>query len=364
MLVAETRIQSSDPAEQDGRRSQDGNPEEQLFNGLLSNVARSTLLRAGFSAFTPSKETNVRQFLNHFTELWSRVGDGSVPNVDQVLREMDRRETLLYRLWMMALRDDAAGDDLPLVAQAPVRATANPLVFKSSLLKRPLVVMAEGFWQFIFGSALGLLVWADTDHEGQGLALATASAREWLFNQPALGPEGMAAAEASTLDLDTTTLAVGLADSAFTWAFLHEMGHVMLGHLPTAQLVRKMSPDGTGTAGVSAYQPAQELEADRFGYQRLLGLMPLSDQIRRDLNFGPQIDHAPLIAFELLDWAIRLGGRFDLLDSATHPPPLERAANLRIHHASQLSEEGRSFYAYWHERFHAFRTETLKGPTL
>ena len=79
------------------------------------------------------------------------------------------------------------------------------------------------------------------------------------------------------------------------------------------------APDGDGTATALTYDQQNELAADEFGFERYLGLMPHSDEIRKTLRFGPQIDHAPMVVFELMDLAYHLEGATALLSSPTHP---------------------------------------------
>ena len=84
------------------------------------------------------------------------------------------------------------------------------------------------------------------------------------------------------------------------------------------------------------------LAADAFGFQRYLGLIPYSDEIRKNLRFGPQMDHAPIVMFELMDIAYRLERATALLSSSTHPAPLMRANRLMELGSDSLSEEGRT----------------------
>lgn len=339
-------------------------PTPALFNGLISNVARQTLLRGGFASFAPVPTEDVDRFLERFNTYWSRVGDGFTPDPEEVKRQMDAREGLLYNVWTLALRHDVPAEAVPLVAQAPVAATANPLILKSRRLGQPLVIMSEGFLQFILGGVFGVLLWAEGDAkiEQLGKRLLSKAVEAWLTNDPSLGPAGHDVIEATIVDLDITNFALGVADAAFTWAFLHEMGHLFLGHLPTGERVRHMSADGMDTACTTTYKQHDEVAADIFGYERFLGLMPLSPQIRRTLRFGEQIDHAPIVAFELMDVAYRLGGRVHLLESVTHPAPLVRASRLLEAFEGRLSDAGREWYAYWEERFVALRRELQCGP--
>ena len=164
-------------------------------------------------------------------------------------------------------------------------------------------------------------------------------------------------ARGATLDMETGGFGAGLADAAFTWAFLHEMGHYALGHLPVTQRLLGTAPDGQGTAATLTYDQQNELAADAFGFERYLGLMPYSAEIRKNLRFGPQIDHAPIVVFELMDLAYRLEGAESLLISQTHPAPLTRAKRLLELGSGRFSGEGLDWHAYWAERLAAFRRE-------
>ncbi len=335
--------------------------EENHFQGLLNDMARNILIRSGFVSFTPSSDTDVAQFIEHFSGLWERVGDGFTPNPQDIKRQMDEYESILYDVWRLALRNDFASGPTPLVAQAAVTRTANPLIFRSHRLKRPVVIMAIEFWLFIAGTVFGLLHWAEGSGEREtvGKNLFISSVKRWVTNDPNPSTIGRDLAEAATLDLDISNYAVGLADAAFTWAFLHEMGHFALNHLPTAEVMRGMSADGTATATSIVYGHEDELAADAFGFDRYLGLMPLTMELRQHIRFGPQIDHAPIVAFELMDFAYRLESRYDLLNSSSHPAPLERAKVLMMSRGSDLSEEGCDWYGYWSERLAALQVELL-----
>jgi hypothetical protein len=85
----------------------------ELFQGLLSAAARATLERGGFLSFARSSDADVRGYVQHFSGLWASVGDGFVPDPKEVLRQMDERESLLYELWKLALRDDFTHDTPP-----------------------------------------------------------------------------------------------------------------------------------------------------------------------------------------------------------------------------------------------------------
>jgi len=333
----------------------------ELFQGLLSTSARTTLARGGFISFAKSSDADVEGYVNHFTGLWAGVDDGFTPDPREVLRQMDERESILFDLWKLALRNDFAHDSIPLVAQAPVMCSANPLILRSTVLKRPLVVMSEGLWDFVCAAVMGVLHWAEgTDQrEAFGEHLFRNAAAAWVANDPRIGPSGMDMARAATLDMETGIFGVGIADAAFTWAFLHEMGHFALGHLPVLEHVLGVAADGQGTAATLTYAQTNELAADAFGFERYLGLMPHSEEIRRRLRFGPQIDHAPVVIFELMDLAYHLEGATAQLGSPTHPPPLARAEHLLAAHEAQLSDEGREWYAYWSERLGAFRRHVL-----
>lgn len=340
-----------------------------LFEGLMSHASRSTLARAGFVSFTPSSDAEIAAYLQGFGHLWTRTGDGIAPDPSAVLHQMGQREHQLLALWRRALRHDVGSADLPLVIQAPVRHTPNPLVLRSSALQRPLVMMSEGLWSFVSAAALGVLLWAEGTgaQEAVGQRLFMAAATGWVTRAPEQEPRGTAMAEAATLHLDLSTWAVGLADAAFTWAFLHEMGHLALGHLPASEVVRGMSADGRSTATSLSYAQRDELAADAFGFARYLGLMPLADEIRQNFHFGPQIDHAPLVMFELMDLACRVTGAQALLASPTHPAPLDRVRHLRRLHGAALSAEGCEWHAYWSERLAAFGRAVLddtphRGP--
>jgi hypothetical protein len=116
-----------------------------------------------------------------------------------------------------------------------------------------------------------------------------------------------------------------------------------------------MLADGTAEASSLSYAHRDELEADAFGFERYLGLMPLEQHIRRSMPFGPQIDHAPLVVMDLVDLAFHVAGRADLLVSESHPPPVVRAQAMRDAFAARLSAEGLDWYEYWMERSAAMR---------
>lgn len=334
----------------------------ELFQGLLSTSARAALARSGFVSFAQSSDADIEGYVQHFSGLWAGVDDGFVPDPKEVLRQMDQRESVLFDLWKLALRNDFAQDTPPLVAQAPVTRTANPVILRSAFLRRPLVVMSEGLWHFVCAAVMGVLHWAEgTGHrEAFGLQLFRNAAASWVVNDPHIGPSGMDMARAATLDMETGVFGAGLADAAFTWAFLHEMGHFALGHLPVAEQVLGTAPNGQGIAAALTYDQQNELAADAFGFERYLGLMPYSDEIRKNLRFGPQIDHAPVVVFELMDLAYRLEGASALLSSSTHPPPLVRAERIMALGGDRLTDEGRDWYAYWSERLAAFGREVLR----
>jgi hypothetical protein len=336
-----------------------GSPFGPVFGGLISNVARTTLLKCGFMSFAASPEEDVAEYVKQASALWATQGDGQTPDPAEVRKLMDQQETMLYDLWMAALRNDAPPDELPIVAQAPVTASANPLVLRSRRLKQPVVVMAEGLWSLVSGATLGMMLWADGPDELEqfGQEMLVGACRAWVRNEPRAGPSGMAMAKAMVVDLETTHFAVGLANACFTWAFLHEMGHVYLGHLPTHEVVKGMLADGTAEASSRSYAHRDELQADAFGFERYLGLMPLENDVRRNMPFGPQIDHAPLVLMDLVDLAFRVDGRTDLLVSESHPPPVVRARAMRDAFEPRLSAEGLDWYEYWMERSAAMRRE-------
>lgn len=328
-----------------------------VFGRLMSNVARTTLLKCGFVSFAPSPEEDVQEYVRQASALWASNGDGRTPDPEEVRKLMDQQETMLYELWMAALRNDSPPDDLPVVAQAPITASANPLVLRSRRLQKPVVVMAEGLWSLVSGAAFGTMLWADGPDEMEqfGRDILVSTCKSWVRNEPRLGPSGMDVAKAMVVDLDTTHFAVGLANACFTWAFLHEMGHLYLGHLPSHEVVRGLLPDGSAWASSCSYAHRDELHADAFGYERFLGLMPLELKIRRKMPFGPQIDHAPLVLLDMVDLAFRVAERTDLLESETHPSPTIRASILLDAFDARLSVEGREWYEYWIERSGAIR---------
>lgn len=335
---------------------------EELFDGLLSTSARTVLARSGFITPQPSSDAEVANYVRHFSQRWTAVGDGVPPDPEEVLRQMDEREAQLFGLWRLALRDDFPNGDSPYVAQAPVRYSSNPLIIRSAVLQRPLIVMSEGLWTFLCNAVMGILHWAEgTGHREEfGMQLFRNAAASWVQNNPRIGPSGDDVAEATTMDMETAVFGTGIADAAFTWAFLHEMGHHALGHLPEAERLRGMSADGVTSALAPEYSQQHELAADAFAADRYLGLMPHSDEIRRTFRFGPQIDHAPVILFELIDLACRAEGALNLLEADTHPAPLARATNLLSLGRDRFSDEGREWYEYWAERLAAFRRAVLR----
>ncbi len=341
------------PEPREGRSRQDAS----LFEGLLSTSARSTLTRGGFISFAQSSDADVDGYVRYFSGLWSNVGDGFTPDPAEVIRQMDQHEGILFDLWKLALRDDFVDEPPPLVAQAPVMRTANPVILRSSTLKRPLIVMSEGLWSFVCAAVMGVLHWAEGkgEREDFGLRLLRSASASWVENDPGLGPSGQELAQGVTMDMETGVFGGGLADAVFTWAFLHEMGHFALGHLPVSQRLLGSMPGTGGTVEALTYDQRNELAADAFGFERYLGLMPHAEEIRRSLRFGPQIDHAPIVAFELMDLACRLQGAEELLNSQTHPPPLVRAQRLMELGAGRFSDEGVEWYAYWSERLAAVR---------
>lgn len=335
------------------------NANQVLFHGLLSNKSRLTLLQNGFTSFAPLPDEDMDVYLRQFSSLWGNLVGGPNPDPVEIRRQMDEQESMLQEIWHLALRNDVPEELLPLVAQAAVTDTANPLILRSPRLKVPLIVMSDGLWKLVLGGVLGTLHWAERggSWEERGKNLFVGSAISWSENDPTLGPARVEVAEAAALDLDVANFAVGLANATFTWAFLHEMGHFVLGHLPSGEVFRRMSADSSETAGSLSYFRQDEIRADSFGFERFLGLMPLTMEIRRRMPFGPQIDHAPIVAFELMDLAYRVSGRVDLLDSKTHPNPLIRARLLHDSNTNYLSSEGKEWYLYWRERIDALRKE-------
>ncbi len=335
-----------------------------MFGGLLSDVARATLRKAGYPTMVPSSEKDIDDYLRDATRLWVTNGDGSIPEPTEVRRVMEGHEAMLYEVWKLALRHDTSPEEMPLVVQAPLLWKANPFVVRSSKLEQSVVVMSEGLWSLIAAAVFGVLLWADgpSELEDFGRSLVSKAGVSWALNQPELGPSGTDMARALVADLEISNFAIGIAHAGFTWTFLHEMGHVMLGHLAAAEHVRGSALDGSAEIIYSEYDRNDEVEADKFGFQRFLSLMPLELEIRKMMPFGPQIDHAPLIMMDLLDLAMRVGRRDDLLTSKTHPPPLTRLKILREIFGPQLSQEGRDFFAYWTERSSAIRKLLL--PSL
>ncbi|POZ50601.1 hypothetical protein [Methylovulum psychrotolerans] len=329
-----------------------------LFDGLVSTTARITLLRSGFAVSVPSDEADIAEYIGHFSGLWQRVGDGSTPNPHEVRRQMDCQEAMLYELWNLALLQDFPKATRPDVVQAAVTKSASPLILSRQRQNSPLIIMATGLWTMVLGCVLGLLNWAEyTGHrETMGKRIFQASVTAWVENDPSLGPVGGAIADAATIDLDITHFAVGLANAAFTWAFLHEMGHFYLNHLPAGRTVNYMAAGGV-QAETRHYSHLAELEADRFGFGRFLALLPHTQSIREKMPFGPQIDHAPILLLEIIDLAYTITDKPAWRASPTHPPPLVRATALREDNAQALSEPGRDFYAYFHERLLAINTE-------
>lgn len=317
------------------------------------------MLKCGFASFAASSEQEVADYVTHLCALWATHGDGQTPDPSAVRSLMNKQEAMLIELWIAALRNDAGPNEPPIVALAPVTASANPLVLRSRRFKQPVIVMAEGLWSLVSGATLGMLLWADgpDDLEQFGRDMLVGACNAWVRNEPRAGPSGMAIAKAMVVDIETTHFAVGMANACFTWAFLHEMGHIYLGHLPTDEVVKGLLPDGTAKASLYSYAHRDELEADAFGFERYLGLMALEKDVRRNMPFGPQIDHAPLVLMDLVDMAFRVAGRDDLLKSKSHPTPAIRACAMRDAFASRLSAEGLYWYEYWMERSQVMRRE-------
>jgi hypothetical protein len=69
----------------------------------------------------------------------------------------------------------------------------------------------------------------------------------------------------------------------------------------------------------------------------------------REFEIGKQADHAPLMAFELMNLAYALHPQNDRRVSQTHPAPLDRAQALRRHGTGRFSTQGEAFYDYWRD---------------
>jgi hypothetical protein len=331
-----------------------------LFDGIAGAYSEEKLASYGLRLVTPSSEANVDAFLGHFHDLWvARTGSG--PDLATVRREMDAFEDNLLQIWRL-VTSASTGVDVPAsVAIVANTSHANPVILQNRG-RVPLIVMSLDFWEFVFAGTLGVFTWSspDPDQERTGLFMFRGCIRDWLHHEhPHPSVRGNLLADAATIDVDTATNALGLAYAAFSWGFFHELGHFCFGHAPSGQSGRGLAADGTQVAVTMSYRHEQELQADYFGYELFLNLMQYEMQIRTKIPFGPSIDHAPLIALDLIDAAYRVSRRTDLLASTSHPQPMQRASALAAAVGTRLSEEGREFYLAWRERLEAILRQTL-----
>ncbi|KGM39780.1 hypothetical protein JY96_06375 [Aquabacterium sp. NJ1] len=326
-----------------------------LFRTPVGTASARRLRAVDLKAFTPNTESEVDHFLVAFCEGWRQRGhEGALPERRGARKAMDEQDRNFLWLWDLARKEIGRKRRDPSVAIAPLLSLGNPVIIPGP---RPLIVMAEGLWSLIMKVALGILVWADgpSGYEDAGLTFVRHACEEWRTNDPERGPPGRAVISLSTLDQDITTFAVGLAHGFFTWAYLHELGHFRLGHLPSAVVARAAlagdDSQGQDPKGeVRAYMHAEELQADAFAADAYLRLMPLELTVRGRMEFGQQIDHAPLIGMEVINLAMRLAGRSGDLTSSTHPAPLTRRSAMADSFEPRFTLAGRSFYAAWTAR--------------
>lgn len=291
-------------------------------------------------AWSPQR---TRGFVSRFSASWGNVG-GVVPKAGDVLEMMYKRNDVLRKAWTQYLPGD-----YPSVVIASVLEFANPFIVRAHG-KEPLVVMTEGLTFFILGMVLSSVLYAHEEHEPQDcLAVMRQVMQSWLENDPDRAPSSNKVLQLSTIDQQTTTVAVGLANSVLTWAFFHELGHFRLGHSGHSISRMGSASEGEVVAEVLSYRHQQELEADAYGMDRYLELLVHETELRQEFEIGQEADHAPIIAFELMNLAYELHPHLDRRKSASHPDPLTRAATLRNHADAQLSVGGRRFYNYWRE---------------
>lgn len=335
-----------------------------LFRTSVGEASEVQLRLHGLYVFTPNTEVEVDGYLVAFCEGWrQRNHGGPLPDPGQIRLAMDAQDRNLLWLWGLAREEAGLGTADPEVAIAPVLSLGNPVIIPS-VGRAPLIVMAEGLWGLVMKVVLGILTWADgpAGYEEAGLAFVREACNEWRTNDPRRGPSGTAVIALSTLDQSNTTFAVGLAHAFFTWAYLHELGHFRLGHLPAGLAARSALDDlGASTSGTEAevrfYAHSEELQADRFAVHGYLRLMAREMEIRTRLEMGAQIDHAPLIGMEIINLAMRLSGRLGSLESATHPAPLARRTAMADAAKGKHSVDGVSFYEGWRARLDAVADE-------
>ena len=334
-----------------------------LFRTPVGITSARRLRTFNLRPFTPNTEGEVDQFLTAFCESWNRREHrGVLPNRRDVRKAMDAQDRNLLWLWDLARKQVGRRAADPVAAIAPLLSLGNPAIIPGP---RPLIVMAEGLWTLVMKVTLGILTWADgpSEYEGAGLEFVRRACDEWRTNKPERGPAGETVVTLSTLDQDSTTFAVGLAHGFFTWAYLHELGHFRLGHLPSGVFARAaLADDGDGAEGpneaeVRSYAHAEELEADCFAGDAFLRLMPHEMKVRERMEFGQQIDHAPLIGMEIINLAMRLAGRHGDLSSRTHPAPLDRRSAMAISLRQRFTPAGTDFYLDWRARLVAAAEE-------
>lgn len=313
--AAPADLDSAPPARPDRAAAPLATRADELLDG--SNIRRHV----------PMTEEQVTRYIDEFIARWKRDSPDEPPPTREGVRAM------------MAARDDALKDVwtryLPAIATkvaiGSFVGSTSPFILPDGTAP-PLVVMASGLQDFAAKVMLGALTLADGGpHADLGVRMIEQSLIEWSSSGRLSARERVDIRDLATLDQENTTYAVGFSNTVFTWAYFHEAGHAHLGHLHS----------DSGNAH------AEELAADRHGFECLLELMRHELEIRRAFEFGCQVDHAPLVILEMMDLAYRRVPGCDRRASATHPAPLRRRDQMARFAEGRTSEQGRRFYSYW-----------------
>lgn len=291
------------------------------------------------SASTPDQ---IEAFVAHFIEKWAEVDGGDIPEMVGVRSMMESQDQRLVDVWRRL--DVARGLHVKI---ASVPGLSNPFVITQQD-RPPLIVMCLGIWGLVFECLLGLLTYVDAPAgDDRGLDFVMRAMNAWVCADPSLSNDPERVQAFSVLDLQNTTIAVGMAHCALTWAFFHEVAHIRLGHVHHGTRTALSAAAPGIQASIHSYRHDRELEADRAGVDALLDLMKDEQDIRRTLEFGPAGDHAASILFDIMDLAYRLHPTHDRRISPTHPPPRERSKRLLEYAGTRYSSDGAGFYAEW-----------------
>jgi hypothetical protein len=298
----------------------------------------------GLSESVKNTEAQTTEFINRFSEAWTRGGHQDAPTMEGVRTMMEDFDERLITVWH---RPRSAGVHAVRITSVP--GVSNPFVITRDGA-RPLIVMCVGLWSLVFEFLLGMLTYAD-DPPGsdRGLAFAKRALSAWVNSEPALSPRAPEIQQLSVLDLQNTATAVGMATGALTWAYFHEVTHIERRHVRSGSRVLRSAAEPGVELTVPSYQHGMELEADRGGLDGVLELMSEEIEIRKTVEFGPMVDHAASILFDIMDIAYRLHPESDRRISPTHPSPAARAHHLREYGSSRFSSEGMDFYEYWRD---------------